>query len=247
MRVSIVRVLVVLVVLSIGVAAEAQVQQKSPTQEKKVAVVQVNPQLQEQSNLVGDLASMKGITEGALAGVLDGLISWDTDFGESAGDGHAGETGGYGGYGEGGPSGGIDQDTWNQSGLGDELGDYNDYGSDQERQDAIDKLAWEQSGAADSTGKDWDDFDNDAERAEALEKEAEKQEKGDGDSSDDESTKKEEDKDDSDSEGIIGKQFPLTQPVVTQMQVQGLGADQISARTQVRIMLAQLLRDKNPN
>ena len=242
MQMSTVHVFTILTLLFTGMTAESQTQQKK-------RVVQTIQQKQEQAILVADLAASKGITEGALAGILEGLISWDTGYGESEG----GSLGDYSDDGSSGRASGVDADTWEQSGLGDELGDFNDYGSDQERQDAIDALAWEQSGAADLTGKDWNDFENDEEREKAL-KEAEENQKtekeessDDDETSEQESTESEQDQSDSDSEGIIGKQFPVNQPALHQMQVQHMGAVQVSARTQVRTMLVQLLHTKTRN
>ena len=155
MRMSTLRVLTVLASVQMGIAAvlpaqqKVQPVQKSSIQEKKVVVTQTAPQ----PDLAGDLAAMRGITDGALAGVLEGLISWDTGYGNVGEGSDVGGAGDYGGAGDTGRTDGIDEDSWDQSGLGDELGDFDDYGSDQERQDAIDALAWEQSGAADATGK----------------------------------------------------------------------------------------------
>lgn len=266
MRVSTLRVLVVLVSVQVGIAAvllaqeKVQTLQKGPTQEEKIVVV---TQTGSQADLAGDLADMRGITDGALAGVLEGLISWDTGYGDVGEGSDVGGAGDYGGIGETGGPGGIDEGTWDQSGLGDELGDFNDYGSDQERQDAIDALAWEQSGAADATGKSWSDFDNDEERAAALEKAGKKQKESEEDTSsgekaddgstgsektDDGTTKdgsEQEGEEDTDSsgEGIVGKQFPFTQTGHIQLQTHHPMTVQVSARTQVRTMLAQMLLD----
>jgi hypothetical protein len=261
MRVSTFRVVAVLVSVQMGVAAgllaqeKVQPVQKGPKQEKKLVVTQVAPQ--------ADLAGMTGITDGALAGVLENLISWDTGYGDAAEGSDVGGAGDYGGTGDPGGPGGIDEDTWDQSGLGDELGDYDDYGSDQDRQDAIDALAWEQSGAADATGKSWGDFDNDEERAAALEQAGEEQkddkedtssdeqaddgstesEQADDGSTEDASEQEGEEEESSSGEDIVGKQFPLTQVGDVQVQTHHLTTVQISARTQVRKMLAQMLLD----
>ena len=265
MRVSTLRVLAVLVSVQMGIAAvllaqeKVQSTQKGPIQEEKpVVMTQTGPQ----ADLSGDLANMSGITDSALAGVLEGLISWDTGYGDAGEGSDFGGVDDYGGTGETGGPGGIDEDTWDQSGLGDELGDFDDYGSDQERQDAIDALAWEQSGAADATGKSWSDFDTDEERAAALTEAGEKQKESEEDSSSgekaDESTESEkaddgsteeggeqegEEESDSSSEGIVGKQFPLTQTGHVQLQTHHPMTVQVSARTQVRKMLAQMLLD----
>jgi hypothetical protein len=185
--------------------------------------------------------------------VLEGLISWDTGYGDFGEGSDVGGAGDYGGAGETGRPGGIDEDTWERSGVGDELGDYGDYGSDQERQDAIDALAWDQSGAADATGKKWSDFDNDEERAAALNEAGEKQKEGEedtssGETADDGSTEdgsehEGEEESDSSGEGIVGKQFPLTQTGHLQLQTHHPMTVQVSARTQVREMLAQMLLD----
>ncbi len=261
MRVSTLRVVAVLASMQMGIAAgllaqeKVQPVQKGPIQEEKLVVTQVAPQ--------ADLAGMRGITDGALAGVLENLISWDTGYGDAGEGSDVGGAGDYGGVGETGGPGGIDEGTWDQSGLGDELGDYGDYGSDQERQDAIDALAWEQSGAADATGKSWGDFDNDEERAAALQEAGDKQkeseedtssgekaddgssqsEKADDGSTEDASEQEGEEESDSSGEGIVGKQFPLTQTGDVQLQTHHLTTVQVSARTQVRKMLAQMLLD----
>ncbi len=261
MKVSALRVVAVLVSVQMGVSAvllaqeKVQPVQKGPTQEQKIVVTQIAPQ--------ADLAGMRGITDGALAGVLEGLISWDAGYGDAAEGGDVGGAGDYGGMGETGGPGGIDEDTWDKSGLGDELGDYDDYGSDQDRQDAIDALAWEQSGAADATGKSWSDFDNDDERAAALQEAGEKQKEGEEGTSSSEKTdegsteseKKDEgsteeageqegeEESDSSGEGIVGKQFPLTQTGHVQLQTHHPTMVQVSARTQVRKILAEMLLD----
>jgi hypothetical protein len=256
MRVTTLGVVAIAVSVHLGYAVAPLAQEKvepirtGSSQEKKVVVV---TQTAPRADPTADLAGMRGITDGALAGVLDGLISWDAGFRDAGDAGDPGGPGNYGDTGETGGPGGIDQDTWDQSGLGDELGDFNDYGSDQERQDAVDALAWEQSGAAEATGKSWDDFDNDEERNAALEEQAEEQKKNEEDTSsgekkDDESTEdgEQEGEQDSDSgaDEIVGKQFPITQTGHMQLQSHRPAMDQVSARTQVRRTLAQMLLDK---
>ncbi len=93
----------------------------------------------------------------------------------------------------------IDAEVWDMSGLGDELGDYDDYADDDERADAIGALEWEQSGLADELG-DYDDYADADERQDAVD-DLEESQSDDGD-----------DGDDGGGDGIMGNDQPLPFP-----------------------------------
>ena len=80
-----------------------------------------------------------------------------------------------------GDEGPLTEEEWDRCGLDDEVGDYDDFDSDGERDDAVSDWAareeWNQSGLADELG-DYDDYPDDEARDEAVEDLIEKQQRG---------------------------------------------------------------------